>query len=142
MAETNWKTGLTDIGPNRIRVRGYDIAEIMSRLTYAEAVFLLLKGELPSKAEGELMNAILVSSIDHGASPPSALGARAVVSGGNSLNAAIAGGILVIGDWHGGAIEQAARILQQWAARLDDHAANVDQVAGELAAWLKEKKNR
>jgi len=142
MAETNWKTGLTDIGPNRIRIRGYDIAEIMSRLTYAEAVFLLLKGELPSKAEGELMNAILVSSIDHGASPPSALGARAVVSGGNSLNAAIAGGILVIGDWHGGAIEQAAKILQHWAGKLDGNSTNVEQIAQDLAVWLKEKKIR
>jgi citrate synthase len=142
MAETNWKTGITDIGPNRIRVRGYDIAEIMGKLSYAETVFLLLKGELPSKAEAELMNAILVSSIDHGASPPSALGTRAVVSGGNSLNAAIAGGILVIGDWHGGAIEQAAKIMQQWAAKIDDSGANVSQVATELAGWLKEKKIR
>ncbi|MEW5797194.1 MAG: citryl-CoA lyase [Candidatus Zixiibacteriota bacterium] len=142
MAETNWKTSITDIGPNRIRVRGYDIAEIMSRLSYAEAVFLLLKGELPSKAEGELMNAILVSSIDHGASPPSVLATRAVVSGGNSLNAAIAGGVLVIGDWHGGAIEQAARIMQEWASKLDDTGSNAMQVAGELSGWLKSQKIR
>jgi len=142
MAETSWKTSLTDIGANRIRVRGYDIAEIMSKLSYAEAVFLLLKGELPSKAEGELMNAILVSSIDHGVSPPSVLGTRAVVSGGNSLNAAIAGGILVIGDWHGGAIEQAAKIMQEWAGRIGEAGANSDLMAEELVSWLKEKKIR
>lgn len=142
MADTNWKTAITAIGENRIRVRGYDIAEIMGKLTYAETVFLLLKGELPGKAEAALMNAILVSSVDHGASPPSVLGTRAVVSGGNSLNAAIAGGILVIGDWHGGAIEQAAKIMQEWAAKLDDSCSNAEAVAGELADWLKANKKR
>jgi citrate synthase len=142
MADTSWKTGITDIGQNRIRVRGYDIAEIMGKLSFAEAVFLLLKGELPGQAEAELMNAILVSSVDHGASPPSVLGTRAVISGGNSLNAAIAGGILVIGDWHGGAIEQAAKIMQEWAGKLDDSGGNAARVAGELARWLQETKKR
>jgi citrate synthase len=108
------------------------IAEMMERLSFAEAVFLILKGELPSKAEAALMNAILVSSIDHGASPPSVLGARTVHSGGNSLNAAVAGGVLVIGDTHGGAIEQSARILQEWAKKPGD----VDTLAGQLVDWL------
>jgi citrate synthase len=84
------------------------------------------------------MNAILVSSVDHGATPPSVLGARAVMSGGNSLNAALAGGVLVIGDTHGGAIENAARIMQEWAGKGEDMAA----VAGELVDWLKQNKIR
>jgi citryl-CoA lyase len=139
MAGESWKTAITDIGPGRIRVRGYDIAAIMEKLSYAEAVYLILKGELPGKAEAALMNAILVSSVDHGASPPSVLGTRTVVSGGNSLNAAIAGGVLVIGDSHGGAIEQAAKILQEWARKLDDKVTNAPAVATLLVDWLKEK---
>ena len=142
MANEKWKTGITDIGPNKIRVRGYDIADIMENLTYAETVFLLLKGELPSKAEADLMNAILVSSIDHGASPPSVLGTRTVVSGGNSLNAAVAGGVLMIGDWHGGAIEQSAKIMQKWAVKLDEAGVSPEQVAADLVVWLKEQKVR
>ncbi|MEW5993033.1 MAG: citryl-CoA lyase [Candidatus Zixiibacteriota bacterium] len=138
MPEEKWKTAITDIGPGKIRVRGYDIADIMERLSYAEAVYLILKGELPSKAEAALMNAILVSSIDHGASPPSVLGTRTVVSGGNPLNAAIAGGVLVIGDTHGGAIEQAAKLLQELATKGDD----LDHIASELVDWLKENKMR
>ena len=109
MSNKLWKSAITDIHPNQIAIRGYDISQLMTRLSYAETVFLLLKGELPNKAEAELMNAILVSSIDHGPTPPSALSTRAVVSGGNALNAAVAGGILAIGDWHGGAIEKCAR---------------------------------
>ena len=138
MADQAWKTGITEIGPGKIRVRGYDITDIMENLSYAETVFLILKGELPGKAEAALMNAILVSSVDHGATPPSVLGARTVMSGGNSLNAALAGGVLVIGDTHGGAIENAARIMQEWACKGEDMGA----IAVDLVDWLKEAKIR
>lgn len=138
MADQTWKTAITDIGPGKINIKGYPITQIMEKLSYAEAVYLILKGELPSKAEAELMNAILVASVDHGASPPSVLGTRTVVSGGNSLNAAIAGGVLVIGDTHGGAIEQSAKIMQEWAKKGD----KPDAIAADLVAWLKENKKR
>ncbi|UCE24928.1 MAG: citryl-CoA lyase [Candidatus Zixiibacteriota bacterium] len=138
MAEETWKTAITDTGPGKIRVRGYSITDIMEKLSYAEAVFLVLKGELPSRAEAELMNAILVSSIDHGPTPPSVLGTRTVLSGGNSLNAAIAGGVLVIGDIHGGAIEQSARIMQEWAGKEGD----VEDLAAKLVDWLKGTETR
>ncbi|MFH2034809.1 MAG: citryl-CoA lyase [Candidatus Zixiibacteriota bacterium] len=138
MADAEWKSSITNIGPGKIRVRGYDITQIMDKLTFAETVFLILKGELPTKAEAEMMRAILVSSIDHGCSPPSVLGTRTVMSGGNSLNAAIAGGVLVIGDSHGGAIENSARIMQEWAKKEGD----IKALAEELVEYNKEKKIR
>ncbi|MCK4573027.1 MAG: citryl-CoA lyase, partial [candidate division Zixibacteria bacterium] len=140
MSDQTWKTSITNIGPGKINIKGYPITQILEKLSYAEAVYLILKGELPSKAEAELMNAILVSSMDHGASPPSVLGTRTVVSGGNSLNAAIAGGVLVIGDTHGGAIEQSAKIMQEWIAKHEGEAA--DALAAKLVDWLKETKKR
>ncbi len=138
MSESKWKTSLSDIGPAKIRVRGYDITEMMEKLGFAQAVFLLLRGELPTDKEGRMMEAILVSSIDHGVSPPSVLGARNVIAGGNSLNAAVAGGVLVIGDTHGGAIERSARILQEWAVK----DGNVATLAAQLVAHLRETKRR
>jgi citrate synthase len=138
VSETNWKTAISDVAPGKIRVRGYDIAELMERLSYAEAVFLLLKGELPNNAEAALMNAILVSSIDHGPTAPSALATRTIASAGNSLNAAIAGGVLAIGDMHGGAIEQSAKILQEWGAR----EGRVESIAALLVDWLLKTKTR
>src|SRR5256884_1786565 len=61
-----WNSGITRIEPNRVAVRGYDIAELMGRVSFGKAVHLILTGELPSPAIGRLMDAILVSSIDHG----------------------------------------------------------------------------
>ena len=120
MAEDKWRTAITDIKKGEIRVRGYDIREMMEKLSFSDAVFLILKGELPHKGESEMIRAILVSSIDHGVTPPSALSTRTVLSGGNPLNSAVAGGVLTIGDVHGGAIERCAKILQDWAKKSDD----------------------
>jgi len=74
-----------------------------------------------------------VATIDHGPTPPSVLAARTVASAGNPLNAAIAGGVLAIGDTHGGAIEEAARILQYWAER----TGKPEELAEELLDALK-----
>ena len=45
----------------------------MGRVHFGEAIYLLLTGELPSPSIGRLMDAMLVSFIDHGATPPSTL---------------------------------------------------------------------
>ncbi|MFC1683643.1 citryl-CoA lyase [Candidatus Zixiibacteriota bacterium] len=138
MAENLWKTALTQIKPGEIRVRGYDITELMGNVSYAQAAYLMLKGELPSEAEARLMEAILVASIDHGATPPSVLAARTVLSGGNSLNASVAAGVMTIGDVHGGAIEQCARILQERAVQEGSPAT----IAVALVEELRQHKKR
>ena len=95
MTDLTWNTSITKVEPNELRLRGYRIDELMGRIGFAEAIFLALKGRLPSQAEGKLVNAIFVSSIDHGPTPPSALATRTAASTGASLNAAVATGIFV-----------------------------------------------
>jgi len=138
MSADKWKTAITEIKKGEIRVRGYDIVEMMEKLSFSDAIFLTLKGELPKREESEIMRAILVSSIDHGVTPPSVLSTRNVLSGGNSLNAAVAGGVLTIGDVHGGAIERCAKILQDWGKRPD----TVSIIAKELVSEFIYKRRR
>jgi citrate synthase len=136
--ESGWESSITEIAANTIRVRGYDVADLMDKASFSDVVFLLLKGELPDKKTSEMMRAILVSSVDHGVTPPSVLAARTVMSAGNSLNAAVAAGVMAIGDVHGGAIEQSARIMQETVARGGD----IDKLAVDLVSALKERKKR
>src|SRR5262245_2015385 len=107
----HWSSALTDIAPNRILVRGYPLDEMMGRLGFAEAVYLLLMGELPTPAIGRMLNAVLVSSIDHGVTPPSTLAARNVATSGAPLKDCVAAGILGFGPHHGGDIESCMRFL-------------------------------
>ncbi|MHB8056083.1 MAG: citryl-CoA lyase [Candidatus Aminicenantales bacterium] len=132
-----WPTAITEVKPNRIMARGYLIDELMGKITFAQAFYLVLKGELPSPEVGKLLDAIFVSSIDHGASPPSALAARTVASTGAELNAAVAAGILAINRFHGGAIEEGQRMFLAIAKKAD--AAGGDETAA-AAAVLDEMK--
>jgi len=67
MTEETWTQPITKIEPNKVAVRGYRIDELMGRVPFGHIVYLVLKGELPSEAQGRVMDAILVSSVDHGA---------------------------------------------------------------------------
>jgi citrate synthase len=109
--DERWRTALTCIEPNKILVRGYPLDEIMGRLTFGEAIYLLLMGEVPSPALGRLMEAILVSFIDHGATPPSTLAARHTATTGAALRACVAAGVLGFGKYHGGDIESCMQYL-------------------------------
>ncbi|MBI1875145.1 MAG: citryl-CoA lyase [Acidobacteria bacterium] len=109
--DPHWRTALTAIEPNKILIRGYPVDELMGRLDFGEAVYLLLRGELPSPSIGKLMGAVLVSSLDHGVTPPSTLASRNVATTGTSLQACVAAGILGFGPYHGGDIESCMRFL-------------------------------
>src|SRR5215813_13321018 len=110
-ADERWQTSLTAIEPNQIQVRGYSLDEMMGRLGFAEAVYLLLMGELPTPAISRMLNAVLVSSIDHGVTPPSTLAARNVAVSRAPLKDSVAAGILAFGPRHGGDIEACMRFL-------------------------------
>jgi citrate synthase len=132
MSKLRWNSSITEINPNEVRLRGYRIDELMGSISFAEAVYLAIKGDLPETNEAMMMNAILVSSIDHGASPPSALAARTAASTGAPLNAAVAAGILSINRFHGAAIEDCMKVLQNGIERLDTTGKSVDDVADAL----------
>lgn len=106
-----WQTALTSVAPNTILIRGYAVDEMMGRLSFADAVYLLLMGELPSPAIGRMLNAVLVSTLDHGVTPPSTLAARNVATSGAPLKDCVAAGILAFGPHHGGDIESCMRFL-------------------------------
>lgn len=106
-----WTSAITRIRPNEVAVRGHDIAGLMGRTSFGAAVYLILTGRQAREPVARLMDAILVSSIDHGATPPSALAARTVASTGASLSQSVAAGIMSINRHHGGAIEDSARFI-------------------------------
>jgi citrate synthase len=109
--DDKWQTALTCIEPNKILVRGYPLDEVMGRLTFGEAIYLLFMGEIPSPGIGSLMEAMLVSFIDHGATPPSTLAARNTATTGAATRACVAAGLLGFGKYHGGDIESCMQFL-------------------------------
>jgi citrate synthase len=142
MTETTWKSAITHTAPNEIRLRGYRIDDLMGRIDFGQALFLLLRGELPDEKVGRLMTAILVSSIDHGPTPPSVLAARNAASTGASLNACVAAGVLAINRYHGGAIEDCARALIEIVNRADEKSCSITEATEAVLAEYKQRKVR
>ena len=107
---TEWQTSISSSGEEAV-IRGEKLEEVMD-MDFADAIWLLLKGERPSDDESKMFNTILSSSIDHGVGNPSTVSSRTVQSGGNDMNTSVAAGVLALGDSHGGAIEECMKILQ------------------------------
>lgn len=137
-----WSSKITKVEPNHLVTRGYRQEDLIGNIPYAHVVYLLLKGELPSKEHGQMMDAILTACIDHGVTPPSAMASRVVASGGVPLPSAVAAGILAVGDAHGGAIEKGALLLQQGIKRMNAEGGSFDQIADILVKESREHHRR
>jgi citrate synthase len=99
---------------DRIVVRGHDLVEdLIGKVALGDMAFLELKGRLPSRQESVVFNSLAVTLVEHGMTP-SAIAARLTYYGApESLQGAVAAGLLGIGDRFGGSVEDAARILQE-----------------------------
>jgi citrate synthase len=136
-ARPRWSTGLTHIEPNRILIRGYRLDEMMGRVSFGEATYLLLTGELPTPSIGRLVDAMLVSFIDHGATPPSTLAARNAATTGTSLRGSVAAGVLGFGRHHGGDVLACRQLLDDGLTLVrsgESVAAAAATLVGRLAA--------
>jgi len=142
MSDLSWKTSITDVKPNEIRLRGYRIDELMGNVTFSHAIYLALTGVLPSPGIATLLDAMLVSSIDHGPSAPSAHAARTSASTGAPLNAAIGAGLLSINRLHGAAISDGMLVLLEGIKRSQDEKKSMDEIAADMIAEYGAQKKR
>ena len=132
--EHSIKTKITDVKPNELVTRGYNQEDLITNLSFAEMVFLLLRERLPDERESKMFNHILVSFCDHGVTPPSTQSARLIASSGANINNAVAGGLLSFGKNHAGAIEKAMELFQESISSLNLEETADEDVNRKIAA--------
>jgi len=142
MSTDKWETKITKIEPNKILIHGYRLDELMGKISYPQMIYLLIKGELPSENIGRMLDIMLVSSVDHGVTPPSTLAALTSASTGAPINAAISAGVLSINDFHGGAIEKCMKTIVQIKKLSKDKNISLKEACVETAKSFREKKKR
>ncbi|MCX6779904.1 MAG: citryl-CoA lyase [Candidatus Magasanikbacteria bacterium] len=106
-----WETAITNINKGQEVIRGKKLSGLIKSSTFTETIFLIWQGRMPKPAETKMLDALLVSAIDHGTGTASAMTARIVSSAKNSLHTSLAAGILAMGERHGSAIESAAKFF-------------------------------
>ncbi|MEK7131472.1 MAG: citryl-CoA lyase [Patescibacteria group bacterium] len=127
------KTAISNISDNKETIRGYDLSELIKNKSFVETIFLVLKGNLPREKEARMLNALFTAAIDHGLGTASTTASRTAASAGNSMQAALAEGILAMDKLHGGATEEAANFF----------AENIDEKnIADLVKALREQKIR
>ncbi|MFD1556252.1 citryl-CoA lyase [Paraburkholderia silviterrae] len=131
-----WRTSIIDIHPGSIAVRGYPIQELIGRVSFAQMIWLMLRGELPGEGEASLLEAALVASVDHGPQAPSIAISRMATSCGLPLNGAMASALNALDDVHGGAGQQAVELYEAIAGRIDAGSALEEAVEAGVDAFI------
>lgn len=106
-----WATAVSRIEPGVIELRERPVQELIGHTTFVETIWLLLRGELPHPDQARLLEAALVAGVDHGPQAPSIAAARMAATCGVGLNSAVATGVNMLGDVHGGAGQQCVQLL-------------------------------
>jgi citrate synthase len=131
-----WSTSIIEMQPGMIRLRGYAVEDLIGRVGFGAMVYLMTRGELPSREAAELLEAALVAAVDHGPQAPSIAAARMAVTCGVGVNNAMASAINMLGDVHGGAGEQCVALYNDIAARLGTGTVSADQMRAAVATAL------
>ena len=111
------KTAIAEASIDAVRVRGHDLtSELMGHVTLTELFFLLLMGRAPDERERRMTDACLVAIAEHGL-VPSVQAARMTLSAApESLQGAVAAGLLGCGSVILGATEYAGTMLRDGLA--------------------------
>jgi citrate synthase len=131
-------THLSQAYPDRVEVRGRDLAnDLMGRLTFTEYFHLLLTGREPTEEERFFLDLLLVAIAEHGMMPTNVAARMTLAADPESLQGAVAAGILGAGPVVLGTSEACARLLaraQEGVAAGGEPEAVAARIAGELHA--------
>jgi len=126
MSGEHIRTGIGASDADSITLMGRDLAnDLMGRVTLTELTFLMVQKRMPTEQETRLLDAVLVSLADHGLTP-TVLAARLTYTGApESIQGAIAAGLLGAGSVFLGVVEDTARFLDEILVTGEDPAAAV-----------------
>ena len=131
-----WTTKIIRMEPGHIEFRGRPIEELIKSHTFTQMIWLMVMGRAPSAAQTRLLDAALVASVDHGPQAPSIAASRMAITCGIGINNAIASGVNMLGDVHGGAGEQSLELYQDILGKCSGRSLDeaINQSLDELAA--------
>src|SRR6187455_2014026 len=131
----SFETSVGTSDADSITVMGRDLArDLMGKATLSELAFLVVQRRMPTTEEARLFDAVLVSLADHGLTP-TVLAARLTYTGApESLQGAVAAGLLGAGTVFLGVVEDTAAFLEPVVAEAGGADAADDRLAAAARA--------
>ncbi len=110
--EPTYPTSLGMSDPDSIRLLGHDLAaDLMGKVGFGELSFWLVAGRRPTPGEVRVFEAVLVALADHGFTPTAIAARLTYLSAPDSLQGALAAGLLGGGSRFLGVTEDTGRFL-------------------------------
>ena len=134
----NFDTKISQHTADGIKIRGQKLSSLIRAKDFVSVFFFHLTGKKPSEAERQVLNAILIASLDHGVEPASGFIPRVVASTGHDVLTSMASTLLALGPKHGGAITGCMEVLQE----LNQMGSDKEAAAIELVKKYREQKKR
>ncbi|MEJ1964809.1 MAG: citryl-CoA lyase [Gammaproteobacteria bacterium] len=108
------KTSIAGYDAEHVTIRGKDlVADLMGKVSFTELMLLQLTGKTPSRAQVTILDAVLVTIMEHGL-VPSAIVTRLTHYGApESVQGAIVAGLLGVGDRFAGTASECAQVLEK-----------------------------
>ena len=129
-------TQICGFNKTTIYVRGEDLcSDLIGEVTFTDYMFFLIMGQRPTEQQRAIVDASLVAIADHGLSPGAVVSRLTYMGAPESLQGAVAAGLLGVGDVLVGTSEAVAPLLQRIAGAQDPAS-----VAKEIATEYAEKK--
>jgi citrate synthase len=105
-------TRISQAYPDRVEVRGRDLGDLIGRLSFTEYFHLLLTGDEPTEDQRYFLDALLVAIAEHGLMPSNVAARMTLAADPESLQGAVAAGILGAGPVVLGTAGECARLLE------------------------------
>jgi citryl-CoA lyase len=140
-ADRYWHTSVSEITRETVYIRGYKLDDLIG-LPFTAAIYLMIKGRLPSPHEVKVLDAVMTGVLDYGLEKSGTAAARYVVSCNPSIQAGLAAAVLSAGDY-GLATENTARFIADTYARFQASGeTDMDAFAERVVAETRAQKKR
>lgn len=114
-----FQTAITQVNNGQELIHGYELTSLAQQKSFSDIIWLLLRGELPTPTESKVFATLLSITIDHGPGTISGQVTRITASGKTSVQAAVAAGLLTLGERHGAPVDGAARFYTEHLSTAD-----------------------
>ena len=136
--QPGYRTGIGASTADTITLLGHDLAgELLGQVSFGELSFWLIAKRRPTPGQLALFEAVLVALADHGFTPTALAARLTYASAPESLQGAVAAGLLGGGSRFLGVTEDAARFLAGGLAECGDRPGPTDEASwDDMAAGL------
>lgn len=142
-----WTSSVSQVETATVRVRGYDLKDLIGGLSFTEATFLLVRGHLGTPAQIDVLDAVLNGVLDYALQKSGTVAARYIASANPNMAASLAGAVLAVGkntlapeDTAQFAIDAHRRLLESDIDPGD--AAAIDELANTIVAECRARRVR